>query len=197
MALAGAVAFFGYQTFTIWFAKDRLEAHQPVGKTPDPQARKGVAYRRNPPYKTFEVIAQKNLFSSDRREKLAVKAPTPSRFQPSKSLDSRFALFGIVIDGDEKKALVSNLGKKNASEKEYIWVKIGDKLGNLNVSEITPEQVIITEGGNTHTIRLSDQTNPQKRSISRKVIKRTGTSTKNIKKPTVVRPAVKKSNGSS
>ena len=197
IVLAGAVAFFGYQTVMVWMAKDTLEANQPVRITPEPHAQPRVAYRRYPPYQTFEVIAQKNLFSSDRKEKLSAKSPTPSRVQPPKPLDSRFALFGIVIDGNEKKALVSNVGKKNASEKAYIWVKIGDKIGNVNVSEITPEQIIITETGNTYTIRLSDQGRSKKRSISRKVIKRTGTSTKNIKKPTIVRPAVKKSNGSS
>ena len=80
MALAGAVAFFGYQTFTVWIAKDRLEAHQPVGKTPDPQTRKGVAYRRYPPYKTFEVIAQKNLFFQRSQGKIGRKSPDAFTF---------------------------------------------------------------------------------------------------------------------
>jgi len=85
-----------------------------------------------------------------------------------KPLDKRFVLFGIVINGSEKKALVANLDRKNATGKEYVWVKAGDKIGNLNVSEIQPEQIIITQGGNTYTIRLSDHNHPQKRAIGRK-----------------------------
>jgi len=197
LLLAVAVVFFGYQTFQVWFAHDEPEVNEPARRPQGSQANRRVAYRRNPPYKTYEVIAQKNLFSSDRREEAPDTSPTPSVVQPSKPLDSRFALFGVVIEGDEKKALVSNLNKKTPDEKDYIWVKVGDKIGNLNISEINPEQVTITEGGSTHTIRLSDQSYPQKRSGVRKSTRRTGSGTIEIKKSKVKSPAAKGSNTSS
>jgi hypothetical protein len=190
--LAGAVMFFGYQTFEIWFFNDKGGVTKPARKTVAPGAHKRVAYRRNPPYKTYEVIAQKNLFSSDRREKVAETSPTPSPVKPAKPLDSRFALFGIVIEGNEKKALVSNVNKKTAMEKEYIWVKVGDRMGNLIISEIKPEQVIVTEGGNTYIVRLSDSSYQQKSRSVRNVKKRTGTRTVEIKRPQVNGSATKK-----
>ena len=195
--LAGAAVFFGYQTHQVWAPKAELEVDQPAQKPLKPRADKRVAYRRNPRYNTYEVIAQKDLFASDRREKLPEKSPTPSRVIPAKPLDSRFALFGIVINGSEKKALVANLDKKTAKEKAYIWVKAGDKIGNLNVSEIQPEQIIITQGASTYTIRLSDHNHPQKRAIRRKKKKPTGPSTTNIKKQKVKSPAAKGSKTSS
>ena len=197
LLLAGAVVFFGYQTLAVWFANDKLEVNQPARKAVAASAHRRVAYRRNPPYKTYEVIAQKNLFASDRREELPDASPTPTPVKPAQPLDSRFALFGIVISGSEKKALVSNLHKKTAVEKDYIWVKVGDKIGNLNISEIKPEHVIVTQGGNTYIIRLSDPSYQQKSYNSRKVRKPRGNRTIEIKRPKANSSAAKKSNASS
>ncbi len=195
MALAGAVAYFGYQTFTTWFAKGNL-SHQGAQKTSAIQTRKKATLYRTPPFRTFEVIAQKNLFASDRREKMPTKPQAPSRSKPPSPLDRRFALFGIVIDGNVKKALVSNLNKKVGPEKAYIWVKIGDRVGNLQVSDITPEQIIVIQKGYEHIVRLSDKSQPQKRSIKRNVTRQTRTNNKKREKPKVVRPTVKKTDGS-
>ena len=68
LLLAGAVVFFGYQTLEVWFPNDKLEVNQPARKALAAGAHRRVAYRRNPPYKTYEVITQRNLFASDRRE---------------------------------------------------------------------------------------------------------------------------------
>ena len=197
LVLAGAAGYFGYRTFEVWSGDDKLEVKEAVQKTPKRQVDRRLAYRRNPRYNVYEVIAQKDLFASDRREKLPAKAPTASPVKPAKPLDKRFALFGIVINGKEKKALVANLDKKNAKGKEYIWVKAGDKMGNLSVSEIQPEQIIITQGGSRYIIRLADHNHPQKRARGRKKKKPTEPSTTIIKKQKVKRPAAKGSKASS
>jgi hypothetical protein len=139
--LAAAAIFFGYQTVEVWSGNDRLEVNEAIQKTPKRQVNRRVTHRRNPRYNVYEVIAQKDLFASDRREKLPEKSPTPSPVKAAQPLDKRFALFGIVINGGEKKALVANLDKKSAKEKAYIWVKVGDKIGTLNVSEIHQRRV--------------------------------------------------------
>jgi len=197
IVLAGAAVFFGYQAIDVWSTNGTLEVNKPVVKPPKPQVNRRVAYRRNPGYKTYKVIAQKNLFSSDRREQLSEKSSPASPVKPAKSLDNRFALFGIFINGNQKKALVSNLNKKDAKGKEYIWVTVGDKIGALKVSEIQSEQIILVQGGRTHTIRLSDQNQPRKRSIVRKKSRKTGTKTKNITIPNIKIPAAKGSKTSS
>jgi hypothetical protein len=197
LLLAGAAVFFGYRTFAVWSASDSLQVNTAVQKpaTARPVAR--ASYRRPPRYAAYEVIAQKNLFASDRREKLPEKPTTPTRVIPAKPLDSRFVLFGIVIKGDQKEALVSNLYRKKATEKEYIWVKVGDKIGTLNVSEIQSEQIILTQGGSTYTIRLSDKNYSQRRPVMRKKIKRSETDTINITQPKVKSPAAKRTKTSS
>jgi hypothetical protein len=198
--LAAAAIFFGYQTVEVWSgndSNDRLEVNKAAQKTPKRQAGRSVAHRRSPRYKVYEVIAQKDLFSRDRREKLPEKSPTAAPVKAEQPLDKRFALFGIVIKGSEKKALVTNLDKKSAKGKAYIWVKVGDKIGNLNVSEIQPEQIIVIQGGRTYTIRLSDHSQSQKRVRGRKKKKPNEPTTTIIKKQKVKRPAAKGSKVSS
>ena len=78
LMLAGAAGFFGYQTFEVWSGNDKLEVKETVQKTPKRHVDRRVAYRRNPRYNAYEVIAKKDLFSSDRREILPAKAPTPA-----------------------------------------------------------------------------------------------------------------------
>jgi len=196
LLLAAAAIFFGYQAFEVWFGNDKLVVKKAVKKPPKRQVDRRIAYRRNQRNKNFEVIAQKDLFASDRREKSPEKSPK-APVKAAQPLDKRFALFGIVINGGEKKALVANLDKKGAKGKAYIWVKVGDKIGNLNVSEIQPEQIIITQGGRTYTIRLSDPNQSQKRVRGRKKKKPNEPTTTIIKKQKVKRPAAKGSKASS
>jgi hypothetical protein len=197
LLLAGAAVFFGYRTFAVWSANASLQVDPAVQKPAKPRADERVAYRRPPRYAAYEVIARKNLFASDRREKLAEKPPTPTRVIPAKPLDSRFALFGIVINGDQREALVSNLDRKKATEKDFIWVKVGDKIGTLNVSEIQSEQIILTQGGSTYSIRLSDRNHSHRRPVMRKKTKRSETDTINITQPKIKSPAGKRSKTSS
>jgi type II secretory pathway component PulC len=195
--LATAAIFFGYQAVEVWSGSNQPVVKKAEKKPTKRQIKPGFIYRRNPRSKDFEVIAQKDLFSSDRREKLPEKSPRPAPVKAAQSLDKRFVLFGILITGDEKKALVANLDNKSAQEKAHIWVKAGDKIGNLSVSEIRPEQVIITQGGRTYTIRLSEQSEFQRRVRGRKKKKPNEPTTTIIKKQKDKRPAAKRSKTSS
>jgi len=185
LLLAGAVVNFGYQTYAVWSASDELDVDQFVQKPPTRIVDRKVAFRRDSRYSTYEVIARKNLFASDRREQLPEKPSTPADVVPAKPLDSRFVLFGIVIKGDRKEALVSNLDRRTATEKESIWVTVGDKIGNLNVSEIHSAQIILTQGGSTYTVHMSDQNHSQRRPSMPKKIQRSETGTINITQPKV------------
>lgn len=198
--LAAAAVFFGYQTVAVWSrndGNDRPEVKKTVQKTPQRQAGRSVGHHRSPRYQVYEVIAQKDLFSSDRKEKLPENSSTSAAVKAAQPLDKRFALFGIVINGSEKKALVANLDKKGAPGKAVIWVKVGDKIGSLSVSEIQPVQIILTQGGRTYTIRLSDQSESQRRFGGRKRKKPDEPTTTIIKKQKVKRPADHRSKTSS
>ena len=197
LLLVGAAAVFGYQTHAVWSADNGLEVDKLVQKPPTRHVDRRIASRHPSRYSAFEVIPRKDLFASDRREKLPEKSPTPARVIPAKPLDKRFVLFGIVINGRQKAALVSNLAKKSATEKASVWVKAGDKIGTLSVSEIQSEQIILNQGGHRHTVRLSHQNHFQKRPVTRKKIKRSETDAILVTQPKVKNTAAKRSQKSS
>ena len=66
MFLATAATFFGYQAFKVW--SDKPVVQKAAQKPPKPQVDRSLTYRRNQRSANFEVIAQKDLFSIDRRE---------------------------------------------------------------------------------------------------------------------------------
>ena len=193
MLLAAAAVFFGYQAFEVWSGDDQPDVKKAVQKPPTPQVKRSGAYRRSQRSTNYEVIARKDLFSSDRREILPDESKTTAPVKAAQLLDKRFALFGIVIDGGEKKALVANPDPKSAKGKAYIWVKVGDKMGNFNVSEIQPEQIILTQGGQSYTISLSDPKESKKRVRGKKKEKPAEPGTTIIKKKKDKRPAAKES----
>ena len=67
--------------------------------------------------------------------------------------------------GDRKKALISNPdpgpqgGNKPAKEK---WVVVGDTMGDLSVTEIRKDRIILTQGANTQEILLYDKNKPER-----------------------------------
>jgi hypothetical protein len=137
------------------------------------------------------VIARKDLFSADRREILPEKSATAAPVKAAQLPDRRFVLFGIVLDSSEKKALVANPDPKSARENAYIWVNVGDKMGDFDVSEIQPEQIFLTQGGQTYTLRLLDHEPSPRRASGRKKKKPAEPSTTIIKKQQVKRPAAR------
>lgn len=189
--LAGAVAFFGHRTYGVWFAGKALEGSEDTQETspsvrrpPAPRARRSLAYRRVPPYSTYEVVAGRNLFSSDRREEVPEpEAPVaPAPVVPLRPLDSRFALFGVVIEGDQKKALVWNLNKAGPTDKDYVWVRVGDEVGNLKISEIGLDRLVVTLGDSTYTVRLTDENYQKQRRVVRDARARNRAKTIEIRK---------------
>lgn len=190
--LAGAAVFFSHQTLKVWSSEDTSKDVPAARKPLHLPAVKRTPHRRAPRYKTYEVISEKNLFASDRREQSyeAPEAAPPA--MPSKPPGNVLALFGVVINGNEKKALVSNPEKRRGKEeKENIWVTVGDKIGNFEVRMIKPEELILFHGGSAYTVLLSDQSHPEKKAILRKLPKQINTFDKNKIKPTSKRPKVK------
>ena len=182
MLLAAAAVFFGYQAFEVWSGNAQPDVKKTVQKPQTPRVNRSGAYRRNQRRTDFEVIARKDLFSADRREILPEKSATAAPVRATQPPDRRFALFGIVLDSREKKALVANPDPKSARENAYIWVNVGDKMGDFNVSEIQPEQIFLTQGEQTYTLRLLDHEPSPRRASGRKKKKPAGPSTTIIKK---------------
>jgi hypothetical protein len=160
ISLAVFVVFLGIMSFDVWSKGDETIPEIRAGKSPDkPLPGKRIIERTMPPESTYGIVADKNLFSSNRSEAIPEKQK-PGQLEISEKM---IFLYGVVVTGDRKQALVSNpdpgpeAGKSRAKDK---WVKVGDTMGNFSVADIRKDRIILTEGASTHEILLYDKNKP-------------------------------------
>ncbi len=166
ISLAVCVVFFGIMSFDVWSKGDETIREIPAGKDPGkPLPGKRIVERTMPPDSNYGIVADKNLFSPNRSEALPEKPKPVAEPGPLKISEKMIFLYGVVLMGDQKKALISNpesgtqAGKKPAKEK---WVKIGDTMGKFSVAEIGKDRIILADGANKHEILLYDKNKPKR-----------------------------------
>jgi hypothetical protein len=164
--MAAFVVFFGIMSFDVWSKGDETIPEIQTGKSPEkPPPGKRIMERTMTPESTYGIVADKNLFSSNRSESIPV--PVELKPGPLKISEKMIFLYGVVT-GDRKQALISNpefgpeAGKSRAKDK---WVKVGDTLGNFSVADIRKDRIILTEGASTHEILLYDKNKPARQTI--------------------------------
>ena len=165
------MVFFEIMSFNVWSQGDKpIQQIQPGKSSEKPLPGKGVMERTTPPESTYGIVAEKNLFSSNRSEFIPEKPkPGPGAEPgPLKISEKMIFLYGVVLMGDNKQALISNpetepqAGKKPARDK---WVKVGDTMGQFNVADIKKDKIILADGANTHEILLYDKNKPARKII--------------------------------
>jgi hypothetical protein len=160
VVLAVFVVLFGIMSFDLWSKGDETILEIQTGKSPEkPLPGKGIIERAMPPDSAYEIMAKKNLFSSYRLEFI----PEKQKEGPLNISEKMIFLYGVVVMGDRKQALISNpeygllSGKSRSKDK---WIKVGDTLGNFSVADIKKDRIILTEGESTHEILLYDDKKP-------------------------------------
>lgn len=131
-----------------------------------------LIHRRKLPISAYDTIVQKNLFASDRKEYIKeVVVSTKSEPEPEveiKVLDTKkITLYGVIIMDDYKQALVTDIDK--TSDRNSIWVKKGDTLGNFTIKTIEEDKVIVTNSGKNFSILLYDKENPKQRNYVQQI----------------------------
>ena len=160
ISLALFIVFLGIMSFDVWSKGDETIPEIRTGKSPEkPPPGKMIMERAMTPESTYGIVADKNLFSSNRSESI----PVELKPGPLKISEKMIFLYGVVVTGDRKQALISNpesgpeAGKSRAKDK---WVKVGDTQGNFSVADIRKDRIILTEGASTHEILLYDKDKP-------------------------------------
>jgi hypothetical protein len=160
ISLAALIVFFGIMSFDVWSKGDEKIPELQTGKSSEkPLPGKGIVERAMPPESTYGIVADKNLFSSNRLESI----PEKQKPGPLKISEKLIFLYGVVVTGDRKQALINNpesgpeSGKSRAKDK---WIKVGDTLGNFSVADIQKDRITLTDGANTHEILLFDKNKP-------------------------------------
>ena len=164
VVLAATIMFFGILSVDVWTGKPRPvpENAVPTASEAKPPVKK-VLNRITPPAPTYDIVAEKNLFSPDRTPGAPEEAGTA---RPDIS-EKKIFLYGVVDLGGQKQALVNHpvtaAGVPAAGQSEDTWVRVGDSIGNLKVAQIDKEKIVLVEGTARHEIFLHDENKPVNR----------------------------------
>ncbi|HPJ67739.1 MAG TPA: hypothetical protein PLQ82_06495 [Desulfobacteraceae bacterium] len=164
--LMAVVIFFGIKALGVWTEKGlpspETESQALTGPAVRMDMKKGIQgmQRRAVSEIVYESIATMNLFSSDRKEPETEKAEQKEEEkQPPKNISKirkEIILYGVIISDGCKSALISNL-KPEPGERKSKWVKIGDSIDGLEVTDVNKESIILAEGADKFEILLFDK----------------------------------------
>lgn len=120
----------------------------------------------------FSLIEENNLFSTDRAEWVITLPPLPQKSKPKvipkkiapapvkkvvkpkpKVKPDKIKLFGIMMFGETKKALIENLGEDKKEDK-FVYVKEGDDVVGYTVKSIEPNKITVEWNGEETVITL-------------------------------------------
>jgi hypothetical protein len=185
LMLIGAITFSAIKIHDVWVQKNETVVSKTVNQkvNPEADARSVTFKRKTPPEATYKNVVDKNLFSPDRKEYLpeeppleeeepaAEKAAEPE-IKPFEGFGRKVTLYGVLIAGEKKMALISNPERKQGASKD-IWVRTGDSILevkqrnevlSIKVEEILVDRLIVNDGTkNKYEVLLYDKDNPKRR----------------------------------
>jgi hypothetical protein len=119
----------------------------------------------------YAIISEKNLFRPDRTEWVIEK--TDSKMLDKKIDTSKLELFGTIIIGDKKSALIfdkeTNLQDKKKKQKinrKAELYSLGDYIGGYVVSSIDAKRVVLDYYGEKATLYLHEGKEPTKGDVT-------------------------------
>jgi len=109
--------------------------------------------------KSYDSIAEKNIFSPDRKD-----FPAPMAAGGRQLVRPQIVLYGVTIIGNYKAASLSSPGRPlQKGERETFTVKVGDRVGEYKLSKISSDRVTLEAEGDTFEVLLYDQSKSKRR----------------------------------
>ena len=154
-------------TFGVWRSEQALPARGTPAAHEDAKVMRGATLKpHTPPSSAYDGIVARNLFSAERAEH--VPEPEEEAVVVENRIQGKsISLFGVVMRGDYAKALISNPERK-AGERPEIWVRAGDQLANLKVTDISHDSIVFQDGGQKYKILMHDKDKPRTRTAAEK-----------------------------
>ena len=169
----GMVGLFLALVFVLLIFKNYETWNQPIEALPEKEMTKKPE-KKSEPYpitkdqeenttiKTYVGIADKNIFSPERKEFPITLIPGGELKKPI--IRPQIVLFGISIVGDYQSATVSTPGKPlQKGERETTTLKIGESVGDYKVSKILSDRIMMAAGEDSFEVLLHDPKVPKKR----------------------------------
>jgi len=191
ICLAGLALFFGTKTHEIWVRGEKTVPKMQVVQKSEPSSRvsKRAVKRRVSPESSYEVVATRNLFSPERAESVPPDPDPEPEVKQLSGFGKNITLYGVIIMDDYKSALISNPLIKEPDERQNKWVKVGDMIDELEVTEIRKERILLAEKEEKYEILLYNKDKPVRNGKTKKAVNRRA---KKAVKPTVVMSESKK-----
>jgi len=160
--LAGFAVFAGIKAYELWMPgeEQKTEAGSEVKqKTKTFRPKKRFVKRRIPPESDYAVVREKNLFSPDRKEFVPEEVEEPEPEVKKVSLSGKkITLYGVIMAGNQKSALINNFERKTPGERDSRWVKIGDTVEGMKISNIRKDSILLIKGDEKYEVLLYDKT---------------------------------------
>jgi hypothetical protein len=115
----------------------------------------GAALARPASSLEYDGIVEMNLFSPDRMFVVEAVEPEPVVEAEARISGEKIVLYGVVLLDADKKALINNPVRK-PGERDFLWVREGERLSNLRVIKIDPDQLLLNDGAVQYEIDLYD-----------------------------------------
>lgn len=124
------------------------------------------------PIKTYISIADKNIFSPERKEFPVMIPPGTAGDTKKPLVRPQILLYGVTLVGDYQSATLSNPGRTlRKGEKETMTLKVGGSVGEYKVAKILSDRVMMESGEDSFEVLLYDPKSPKKRTHVKTEIK--------------------------
>ena len=151
-----------FKNYEIWTLPvesipEKTTVKKPGSKTEAPPAAEGP--KGNPPVQPYLFVAEKNVFSPERKEFPIFPDPAKAASEVKKPVvRPQIILYGVTILGDYQAASVSNPGRPlKKGERELMTLKIGESVGEYKLAKIMPDRVTMEAPGDTFDVMLYTQ----------------------------------------
>lgn len=143
------VLVFGIRIFEVWFKPDKQKIAPKSSQVSSAQPEVKLMPKTAPPQASYQIIAEKTIFSPDRAEQTK-KAEAASS---APKTPAKFNVWGVMILSDsDKRALISDV----APNPKKRWVKEGDTLDDRKVLSVQKDRVVLAGKDDKQEIMMYD-----------------------------------------
>lgn len=162
IVLAVLIVIFGIRVYEVWFAPEKKGVTPKSAQTSSAPPAVRLLPKIVLPQASYQIIAEKTIFSPDRAEHVGKESDASS--SPQKT-PAKFNLWGVMMLSDaDKRALVSEV----AANSKKRWVKEGDTLDDRKVSSVRKDRIILSGKDDQQEILLYDSAKLVRRELLKK-----------------------------
>lgn len=147
------ILIFSIKAYDVWFTDKFNPVKDSISDSPQKQGGKsGGNVKDMQPASFYNAIVEKNLFFPDRIGIDDTVSQPISKVSGQKNSEKEIILYGVMMAGGEKQALISNPYPKKDGSKT-IWVKVDDRIADdpnkseIKVKSILKDKIVISIDG--------------------------------------------------